>query len=467
MTPASDSALISMNKVIEKDSFMNKHFKRSMAGIERMRLWFPNINVVMAARVKGTVTAEQMAMAIQLARRKHPLLGARVLLDKAGKGWFSTEGVPDNPTIVKRKQSGDDWHRQMKQELKHPWPIGRGPLARFVLLQGDGETDLVVNAHHSICDARSLAYLIRDLLDFVANPVDLDQVHPLIPVPLEEVIPAGAIGGFFERQIMNRMNKKWLRKGISFDETDYREMHRRFWEQHEATILSWSLTAFQTAALINICHQNHVSVNSAVYVAFLTAQSQIQQPAQDYYSKVMVPVDLRAYLAQDVGQTLGLYASAIKLNVSFSESQPFWDKVNLLDHKIKKQLTEKNIFASQRSNQLHPSLTDGIAHAMFGELEDKLARNMAERMAAAVRTGILVSNLGQLDIPANYRDRQLEWIKPPAVLAGNAEKALEVLTINDQMHLTMTFDANRIAPSTVDAVRKEATQLLDQAGHGK
>jgi NRPS condensation-like uncharacterized protein len=174
----------------------------------------------------------------------------------------------------------------------------------------------------------------------------------------------------------------------------------------------------------------------------------------------MVPVDFRNYLTQDIGEALGMYASAVKLQFKYDPDIPFWETVRSLDQKIKKQLTEKNIFASQRSGTLHPSLMDGIAHAMFGDLNDEMARNMAKRMQNAVRTGVLVSNLGRLDVPSQFNGLELAWISPPAVYAGNAEKAAEVLTIAGRMRFTLTYGEMDLADETVEHLRIAATKIL-------
>lgn len=97
---------------------------------------------------------------------------------------------------------------------------------------------------------------------------------------------------------------------------------------------------------------------------------------------------------------------------------------------------------------------------MFGALDDGMARRMAERVRAKMRTGMLVSNLGRLDLPLAYGDLRLEALRPPAIYAGNAQKALEVLTVGGRMHLTLTFDPARVAAETVRAVREAAMGIL-------
>jgi len=100
---------------------------------------------------------------------------------------------------------------------------------------------------------------------------------------------------------------------------------------------------------------------------------------------------------------------------------------------------------------------------MFGELDDRMARGLADRVQRKMHTGMLMSNLGRLDLPLDYGDLHLEALIPPAVYAGNAEKALEVLTLGGTMYLTLTFDPSVIAGDTVSAVKDTAVQILAQS----
>jgi NRPS condensation-like uncharacterized protein len=445
---------------------MDSAFRRAMGATERMRLWFPNINVVMVARIASPsgrqLPVPDLRAAVQKARRKHPLLGARVELDDEGRGWFTTRGVPEIPIEVAPRGSGDGWLQWVERALERPWPVTTGPLARFTLLRSAEASDLIVNAHHSICDARSLAYLLSDILAFIGEPVDPSQIEPVIPVPLEGGVPPSASGGLLFRLATKLMNKKWLKKGISFTERDYQEMHSAFWKAHAGTVCSWSLAEPETSALVGRCRQRGVSVNSALYVAFLAAQHRVQG-SDERFGNVLVPVDFRDYMTQHAGKALGLYASAVQIQFPCPADRPFWAVAADFDERVQEQLTEKNVFASQRTSALHPRLLDGLAFAMFGDLDDPMARRMVGRIQAKMRTGILVSNLGRLDLPVDYGDLRLDALIPPAIYAGNAEKALEVLTVGGRMYFTLTFDRSAVAAGTVRALRDRAMQILTGA----
>ncbi len=442
---------------------MNNTYKRPMGATERMRLWFPNINVVMAARIRGNISADALRAAIAAARQKHPLLGARVMLDEEQHGYFTTQAVPEIPLERRLRENEDAWIAQMQMELEHTWPITTGPLCRFVWLHSPTASELIINAHHSMCDGRSLAYLFQDILTFMQKPALREEVVPITPVPLDAAVPKSTAGSIVSRFFMHMLNKAWLRKGITFNEQDYADLHQTFWEAHQATVWAWSWSAAQTSGLVSRCRQQHVSVNSAIYVAFLAAQYEIQGNTRKDFQNILVPVDFRDYLTDHADRALGLYASALQIHFVYPPEPSFWDTVRAFDIQVKQNMTQENVFASQQMNVLTPSLLDGIGFAMFGTLEDKLAQRMATRIQDKMRTGMLVSNLGHLEIPVEYGDLYLEAIIPPAIYAGNAEKALEILTVGDQLHMTLTFDKNNISPKTVKAIKARAMHHLTQS----
>lgn len=440
-------------------------FKRQLGGTERRFLRLPNANVVMTARIKGTVSEGLLKSAVLKVRQKHPLLGVRVSLDDDAAGWFTQEGVPEIPVDVMPRTTDDDWVQAATEELKYAFSTETGPLVRLVLLRSPEVSDLIVTAHHSICDSRSLAYLIRDIMVHLGDPDRDVETLPVTPIAIEDGMPSSVSGGFLYGLIMKRINKKWASRGISFDEDDYRDLHQTFWNENSPRILSWGLTESQTSALVSRCRKEGVTVNSAIYTAFLAAQNDVQGSSHDYLNNVLVPVDLRDRLTQSVGEAVGFYVSWVQLRLKYAPGESFWNMARVFHKKVKQQLTDKNIFASShRANALDPSLKDAIVFARYGKLDDEMALGLLKKTGLDKRmTGILVSNSGRLDIPVNYGSLQLEAIMPPAVYSRATEKILEVITVGGKMHLTLNFGETIIAANRVEEIREMAMKYLGEA----
>ena len=107
---------------------------------------------------------------------------------------------------------------------------------------------------------------------------------------------------------------------------------------------------------------------------------------------------------------------------------------------------------------------DGLVFAKHGKLNDKMASRLLKKKGLdKIFTGIVISNLGKLDIPVNYGKLQLEAIRGPAVYSDGVEKILEVVTVGGKMHLTLTFGDTIIAANVVTKVKDTAMKYLTEA----
>lgn len=289
---------------MNESKYKKNEFERKMSGTERRFLRMPSANVVMVARIKGLLSKEQLKSAVKKARQKHFLLGVRVSLDDDSAGWFTQKNVPEIPIEVIPRLTNEDWIQTSTEELKRAFSIQIGPLIRFLLVQSPEVSELIVTANHSICDGRSLVYLIRDIMVFLSN-TEADVKTSPIPVAVQDCLPSSASSSFLYKLIVKRINNKWMGKGIFFNEHDYQDLHQIFWQKNKASILTWELTELQTSALVSRCRQEQVTINSALYTAFIAAQNHIQGDSQAYLQNIMVPVDFRSRLTQPVGEAFG------------------------------------------------------------------------------------------------------------------------------------------------------------------
>ena len=444
--------------------YQHLEFKRKMGGPERRFLRLPNANLVMGARIQGEVTQDLLQSAVLKVTQKHPLLRVRIHLDDDATGWFGQKDVPDIPIEVKPRTTDEDWVAVAGQELKRAFPTAIGPLMRMLLLRSPDVSDLVITAHHSICDGRSLVYLIRDIMTCLAHPDEGSNLLPIMPIAPQDHLPASASVGWFKRFIIRRMNQKWLRKGISFSEKDYQDLHQAFWRQHHAAILRWELTPSQTAELTACCQREQVTVNSALYTAFLKAQRQIQGSSHDHFQTILVPVDFRDRLTKPVGEAVGFYASAVKFKLKINPALPFWEIARLFNQKARHQLTNKHIFDGQKISLLSPSFLDGLVFAKHGRLDDKMAVGQIKRIGLdQLFAGMTISNLGRLEIPVEYGDFHLDALIGPAVYSDGIEKVLEVVTIGGKMHFTMTFGETLLGTNTASQIKDAAMEYLAEA----
>ncbi len=436
---------------------------RQLSGAERMRLMFPNANVVMMARIQGSLSEDQLRAAVSKMRQKHPLLGMRVRLDESQRGWFTSDGVPPIPVTVIPRADSEMWKDVAIKQHRQPFFYETGPLIRFALLTSDETSDLVVTAHHAICDGLSLAYLIRDLLQHLADPDKPVERLPVPPLIDESIMPVSVSGNLVSRIMLNLLNRSWEKRGITFDAADFRDLHRAFWEEHEGHILTWALTEAQTSGLVARCRVEDVTVTTALTTAFVIAQNEVEA-AHESLDRVVISVDFRDRLTRSVGEAFAFYASAVRPRLDYERGRRFWHAARVFHAQIKELLTDENIFESQQLSAFSPSLLDALFFAKQGKLDDKLANRMVERMGIGeVNTSLVVTNLGRLGFPVEYGPLSLGALYGPYVYSDTIEKYLGVITVDGRMHFTLCSGDTIIDNGMVRAVRDAAMDHLGGA----
>lgn len=162
-------------------------------------------NIVTAVRIRGALTPERLRSALDNAQQRHPLLGVNTILDSRGIPWFTSEGIGPIPlTVLKREGSGHVL-RITERELNAHFDIdkprrSRLPLMRVTLLSPEDASnepsDMILCAQHTITDGMSMAFLVRDLLQFMTSPKQAVKIldvtastHDIFPEAVRERIP--------------------------------------------------------------------------------------------------------------------------------------------------------------------------------------------------------------------------------------------------------------------------------------
>jgi len=441
-------------------------FKQQLRGLERYFFRCPNSNLVMVFRVKGTISSEQLDTALSKLRNKYPVLRVKISLDDSNIAWLTSEGVPGNSIHAERRAADDSdaWNRKVSEEQRERFQFDKGPLIRFVLLNAPESSDLIINCHHSICDALSITYLIRDILFSIANP-EWEPARVIdVPHALKKGMPSPHGITFFHRIVTKMLNILWRRNGISFSEADYRTLHQKYWDKGKGNhTLSWELTESQTSAFVDRCRKENVTVNSAITTAVVAAQHDVQG-AQKLHT-VSVSVDIRKRLSPPAGEAFGLYVSTVRADLTYALGTSFWPNVRRIHKRIKRRLTNSSVFMLRHgANLAHPSLMDSMYFSKYGLLNSKIAAFFLRltgihRMSA----GWEISNLGRCDLPVNYGALKLEAIIVPVFLADYQEKCLRIATVGGRMFFTFTFWEDILDTLTAERIRDTSMRYLNEA----
>ncbi len=465
-----------MDKIVETS-------QRKLTPIERIFSWSPFSIVTLVARIRGDVTEEMLTQAVSKARKRHFALQARIKVDEHGDPWFTTEDVGEIPIDVVHRESADDWVELAQQKGQIPCDFERQPAIRFLLVQSPEISELVILCHHIICDGLSLAYLARDILQYMGDPNGEVVLLPT-PAPItRENTPGGASLNKIVQFFIRRMNKQWEADQIRFDQQDYESLSRAYWGNYQHTMIPVELNEEETSKLVKRCKAEQVTVNSALAAAFIGAQVLVIGE-ESCFSKVAVAANLRERLTPPVGEGMGFYAGLASPKFKYDPKQPFWDNARRFHVLIQPYYTDKHLFNDFTAWwYLDPAILEAINFKKLGGLvspdsvcyeklstfaqrEDVvlsiLKRDQMESLEKRY-LGTAVTNLTRLNFPKEYGMLKLERLilKPGGAFPlVSVNLVVGAVTCADKLSLVMEFARQAMDTTTAERVKKEAQKLL-------
>jgi len=418
-------------------------------GAERAVLMLP-LNVVMMARIKGHVDAEEMHAAVEKLRARHALLAVRVRIEADDKACYTTRDVPALPFKAIERRTDRQWFDTAVGELKASFPMDVGPLVRFTLLQSEDVSELIVCGHHAICDGISLAYLIRDILEHTANPSKPVERLPSPPAVDRETGPTPPSTGFLARALIGLMNRAWRRKKLRFDFDSMEALHERYWERNAgARLLAWQLSESETARLVARCREEGVTVNSALWAAFLTVQHEVQGSGERFRSRAGLAISTRDMLKLPVGESFGFYASSHKVHLKHYLDRPFWDAARKVHEQLKSSIASANPFRMLSATLLDPTLLDSLYFSKYGLARNGMSERLLKKMMwEKVNFGFAITNVGRVDVPVAYGNLELDAVYGPCVYSDVNEKTVGVITVGNKATFVMSYNETVVDTGT-------------------
>lgn len=402
-------------------------------GNERLRLRIPNSNVILVVKLEHIPSDVQITASLQKLQQLYPLLNATVGFDAQNHTFFQ-EDTLRIPLLNRERTSETSWKTTLQKELAYYFEVTTGPLMRITVLR-DPETnhgEILFNLDHSICDGLSITYLIDNFFTFIQYPEKSVEPFP-IPIPIPPKKPKGLTKIIF--QIINR---KWTKKNLTFQHSDYVKLNDVFWHQlGQPHIYTLSLTEDATLGFLQACKQERVTVNSALTTAFLEAEHTLFSSPQ---SKFILAIDLRKYVPE-VGKNLCYFAGGQDFSLSYDPSLSFWDNARSIQPLIRKKLTKKHAFASQVVSSLAPSFLDSMIFTQFNLCHDDLAVNFATKLNSKLKTNMVITNLGAIDVQKTYGDIRITRIFGPIIFSHMANKGIGICTIGNRLSIILCLSA--------------------------
>jgi len=329
----------------------------------------------------------------------------------------------------------------------------------------------------------SLAYLARDLMVHLGDPTREVEMLP-DPVPIDrDNIPQDVSLNAVVRFLINRMNKKWGKDRILFDQEDYRNLHEAYWANFAHEMLSVELSEAQTAALVDRCRRNGVTVNTALATAFVGAQTMVRGEER-YHPSIGVAASLRDRLQRPVGEVMGFYAAVATLRHEYDERMSFWENAQRFHRKVRPLINNKHLFKDFLTwCYLDPTILESINFKKLGGLVPKDSSRYQKMSAFSTRDdvvssllkrekmesldriamGTAVTNLTRLDFPRKYGALELDRLsmKPGGAFPlVNVNLLLGAATCDGKLSLVVEYVEGNVDTSTMEKIRDKALEFL-------
>lgn len=432
---------------------------RQLLGNEVRFLGNPLTNAMLNTRITGHISENQLRSALNKVQLIHPLIRSRVSIDKNLKAWFHTDNVPEPFIRVKPRTSNLQWIDEVRYEQLIPFDFFTGPLIRFVLLTSPEVSDLIIFCHHTICDGMSLTFLIKDILMYLDDPLLETRSRSSPPLLIPENCPEKITEIFLT--MINEINEKWRVEARSFNQEDFRNLHKEFWRKHTPRILLLELSESKTKFLFSICKEKSVSVNSALCTAFLAGYYNVCGSFKEHQQKVTISVNLRNYMNRPVGEVFCPYYGAISFKFSYNPEEQFWENSRKFHQAVQKEINAGNMYgAISLYERLDPMLITATNFAFFYQDISEAAVVLAKSLISSA-PGMIGSNLGKIEIPEKYKEFQLErmFFVPSA---GNPALPLSLgtITIGNKLTCTIPFIEEVHNSVRMEKIRNETLNIL-------
>jgi hypothetical protein len=408
---------------------------------------------VFTIKVVGELDEGRLLQALARVQAKHPLLRCVVEEARGGPRFVLLDRPAPIPLRIVERSGEDDWQTEARREWVAPFDASCEPLVRFVWLRAGEVNELLLVAHHCICDGYSGINLVRECLSAYDQPEqDLGAYDALGAI--EDIVPAALLESRrFQRRV--RWKSGMLRLALSLRQRDSKppgpciaaeQMYFHRWNIGDATALE----------LTERCTSEGVTVLAAVSVAFMQAFRDVR--GAKGLSKTCTMVNARRFLPEMRADAMFGLAPGVALRTKGlpppreMSAASFWAQARA----IKADLT-------RRVDRLAAGLYDNLA-GLEG-LHDKYARLVAYFESAPAVRNVTLSNLGRLDLPQRYRSFRLERVYSPLVMVSpTPANTVVISSFAGQMEFAIISDEQSLPHAQALEIRHRAMEILSTCG---
>lgn len=394
--------------------------------------------------VRGRLAPERLREALDWLQTQHPILRAHITYGRLvfrslppfvyRQPSFVSDGTTSIPLHIVDDSDPEAWRRVLASELRTPIKRGTHPRLRVTLVRQSPDADLshiVVCADHATLDAQSGNMLSRQLLEYLADPLEAQKhtpVHTSLPPPLEEGLPAKPDSGTRGYEPAIRLPKLPLPA-----------------PKMETRILSHRIGANETGELKAAIKANRTTLHGIITASFLLAMR--QRYGLDAMS-VLTTIDLRRLMKPALHpETYGCYIDILRTTNPIGDD--LWQTAREVSFRLITTLAKDQGPAS-------------ILKLFDWEVYRKEIRGMTTQHRRL--DGLAVTTAGESGLRRTYGPYQLEDVSMAVSLDMFGPSLFVIASERDSgIDLSIGYSASAISEEEVTALTTGAVRLLEAA----
>lgn len=408
-------------------------------------------NFVVVAEFDELPPREPLIRALDTARRRHPLLGVRIVIGDEGEvcyepGPAGSISVP----VVPGGQQG--WRTEIIKQLDARFPDGAFPLLRCMAIPStteDGTSAVVFTFHHGVTDAGAATRLVEEVLTdaLLGLPVD-DSTFPARP-PQEALYdnPFRGIGGLLRRlwyALTDALER--IRRGTPRALPDPFARGR----VRSLVLERIQLRRDRTVILRHRCRKHRTTIHGVLGAVQLMALSE-EFRGEDAGNELLgSAIGMRERLKPPVtARELGMFISMVRTQHHVGEDVKPWDLARDVKAEIERRVTRGDahlLWSTFPPNSQFPPSAQGAA---------KLASVIDIQALPSILT-----NIGRVGPEAGSGPiRALHFAMAPHT---GCALVTAVCSYRGQLVANCTFDTRMVDAYAARRVRKRMKVLLEE-----
>lgn len=346
-----------------------------------------SLNCVFTVRIRGSLQPAKLNAALSKLQKKHPSLQSVIKNYGQGIPYLVLSPVLAEIPVRKVERLNDEhWMVESKAEWGKLFEEKDSPLARVVWLWSTEVSELMLVCPHCICDGRSMATLMGELLAVLDDPEKELLAYP----PFKSVQAL-----LSEKYSINKQIKMRLLSVLALWFFLTRSKGRKS-VAGDNYMLHWKLDAKNTSAIVAACKRTGTTVHAVLCVAFLEAFRLVQ--GENARGRVVMPVDIRRFVPEIKDDMMFALAPTLEVIADQDAGLDFWAKVK----KVKEELVSKIAGLNGREWLLMSEYFSSY----------QIVRYLKESEGTH---DVTLSNMGRLGIAEQYHSFELETIYSPSV----------------------------------------------------